>query len=453
MPPLSSIESVHSIPKLELVDVVKTKDAGHDPDKVYTFQYEAKSHKEFPHVVKFSGGRTSGMMLFTLLESGLLNAGRGDVIVFNNTGAEHPKTYEFVRKCKEIVEEKYGIPFFWVEFQTYEDARSGEYKRLPSFRLVNSRAFSEENPDGYKWRGEIFEELLSLKGFVPTFFQRICTKNLKLETTRYFLKEWLAGKEGIERLGHFGNDSRIEDARAYAQHKKANGGTPEEIFYKKKKFLKERALYRPAQLWSEFSSVVVPFENKTLEGKTLGRKAYFGDGGVEYVAFIGLRYDEKQRIHKVKKRNEGGQDSTGYEGEYVYMPLDDMNIASGDVEDFWDKQNWGLDLKAEDNLSNCTFCFLKGSKALRRAHEALKNEDDNTLKGTPCDLNWWIELEEKYGRDLIAEKRVVKREVKNNFIGFFGTDSEFTYKRLQEDAKTGKADEFADELLPCDCTD
>ena len=449
----SSHESVHGIPKLKLVPGLRSKDAGHNPYKVYPFQYEAKSHGEFPHVVKFSGGKTSGMMLFTLLEAGLLKAERGDVVVFNNTAAEHPETYKFVQKCKDIVEGKYGIPFFWVEFQTYEDARSGEYKRVPSFRLVNSEPFSEENPDGYKWRGEVFEEMLSWKGFVPTFFQRICTKNLKLETTRYFLKEWFAGEKGIDRLGHFGENSRIEDVRAYAQHKKAGGGTPEQVFYKKKAFLKERALYRPAQLWSEFSSAVVPFKNKTLEGKTLGRKAVFGEGGVEYIAFIGLRYDEKQRIHKVKKRNEGGKDSTGYEGEYVYMPLDGMNIASDNVEDFWSKQYWGLGLKAEDNLSNCTFCFLKGSKALRKAHEVLEKEESNMLKGTPCDLNWWIELEERYGRDMIAEKRDVKKKVKNNFIGFFGTDSEFTYKRLQEDAKAGKADAFADELLPCDCTD
>ena len=448
-----SPRTIHSIPKLKLRAGIKPKDAGYDPKKTYPFQYEAKSHQYFPHVVKFSGGKTSGMLLFTLLEAGLLKPERGDVVIFNNTAAEHPKTYEFVRKCKEIVESKYGVPFFYVEFQTYEDARGGEYKRLPSFRLVNSQPFSEENPDGYKWRGEIFEELLSWKGFVPTFFQRTCTKNLKLETTRLFLKEWLAGKEGTERFGHFSEESRIEDSRAYAQHRRANGKTPEKIFARKKAFLKKCALHRPAQLWSDFSQVVVPFENKTLEGKTLGHNAYFGDGGVEYVAFIGLRYDEKQRIHKVKKRNEGGEDSTGYEGEYVYMPFDGMNIASDDVEEFWRKQNWGLELDAKDNLSNCTFCFLKGSQALRRVYEALEKEKSNMIKDTPCDLNWWVSLEQRYGRDMIAEKREVKTAVKDDFIGFFGADSEFTYKRLLQDAEAGSPDEFGDELLPCDCTD
>ena len=445
-------QQIHSIPKLSLRSGIKPKEH-YDPNKTYPFYYEAKAHQDIPHVVKFSGGKTSGMMLFTLLEAGLLKAERGDVIVFNNTAAEHPKTYEFVKKCKEIVEAKYNIPFFWIEFQTYEDARNGEYKRLPSFRLVNTEEFSADNPDGYKWHGETFEELLSWKGFVPTFFQRICTKNLKLETTRMFLKEWLANKEGTERLGHFGNDSRIEDERAYARHTKAGGGTPKDIFLKKKEFLKQCVLSRPAQSWKKFSSAVVPIKNKTLEGKTLGRNAYFGDGGVEYVAFIGLRYDEKQRIHKVQKRNEGGAESTGYEGEYVYMPFDGMNIKSSDVEKFWKRQSWGLDLAPEDNLSNCTYCFLKGSQALRRVYDALEGEKSNRFKDTPCDINWWVNLEKKYGRDLDAENRKVKSKVKDNFIGFFGTDSEFTYKRLLQDAKEDRPDDFAEDLLPCDCTD
>ena len=183
--------------------------------KTSIFRYEGKDHNEFPHIVKFSGGKTSGMLLFILLEAGLLKAERGDAVVFNNTSAEHPKTYEFVKECKKIVEEKYKVPFFWVEFQTYEDARSGEYTRIPSFKLVNTEPVSDDNPDGYHWKGEVFEEMLSLKGYVPTLFQRICTKVLKLETTRMFLKEWFANKESTERLGHFGNQSRIDDDEFY----------------------------------------------------------------------------------------------------------------------------------------------------------------------------------------------------------------------------------------------
>ena len=103
------------------------------------------------------------MLLFTLLENRILDANRRDVIVFNNTSAEHPGTYRFARDCKKV-SSRYGIPFFWVEFQTYEDARNGEWTRLPSYRLVNDQPKSPDNPDGFHWRGEVFEELLSWSG-------------------------------------------------------------------------------------------------------------------------------------------------------------------------------------------------------------------------------------------------------------------------------------------------
>ena len=65
-----------------------------------------------PHIIKFSGGRSSGMMLMELLKNNKLNPERGDVIIFNNTSAEHSATYDFTRSMKKLAEEKYNIPFF-----------------------------------------------------------------------------------------------------------------------------------------------------------------------------------------------------------------------------------------------------------------------------------------------------------------------------------------------------
>ena len=62
--------------------------------------YEENDHRSAPQVVKFSGGRSSGLMLLILLENGVLKAERGDVVLFTNTSAEHPATYDFVRKLK-----------------------------------------------------------------------------------------------------------------------------------------------------------------------------------------------------------------------------------------------------------------------------------------------------------------------------------------------------------------
>lgn len=402
--------------------------------------------------MKFSGGKTSGMLLFILLEAGLLKAERGDVVVFNNTSAEHPKTYEFVKQCKRVVERRYKIPFFWVEHQTYEDARRGEYVRLQSFKLVNTEPYSEANPDGYHHKGEVFEEMLSHKGYVPTFFQRTCTQSLKLESSRFFLREWLANKEETERLGHFGKSSRLDDDEMYARHKRNQGEVPAEIFLAKKAFVKSRPWIRNSQKWSDYSSVATPFANKDLEGKAYGRKAHFGKGGIEYVSFVGIRYDEMPRVQKIQRRNAGQADTEGYEGEHVYMPLAEMKVTEGDVQDFWDRQTWKLDLNKDDNLSNCTFCFLKGVQKLEAAKTAIEKEKIVEYVGTPCDIRWWADIERRYGRDMKAEGRKIKSKVVDDFIGFFGVSKDLSYQKLAK-GQLDKSNLPVEDILPCDCTD
>lgn len=402
--------------------------------------------------MKFSGGKTSGMLLFILLESGLLKAERGDVVVFNNTSAEHPKTYEFVKQCKRVVERRYKIPFFWVEHQTYEDARRGEYVRLQSFKLVNTEPYSEANTDGYHHKGEVFEEMLSHKGYVPTFFQRTCTQSLKLESSRFFLREWLANKEETERLGHFGKSSRLDDDEMYARHKRNQGEVPVEIFLAKKAFVKSRPWIRNSQKWSDYSCVATPFANKELEGKAYGRKAHFGKGGIEYVSFVGIRYDEMPRVQKIQRRNAGQADTEGYEGEHVYMPLAEMKVTEGDVQDFWDRQTWKLDLNKDDNLSNCTFCFLKGVQKLEAAKTAIEKEKIVEYAGTPCDIRWWADIERRYGRDMKAEGRKIKSKVMDGFIGFFGVSKNLSYQKLAK-GQLDKSNLPTEDILPCDCTD
>ncbi len=423
-------------------------------DPVYAFYYEAEIHKELPHVIKFSGGCSSAMLLFTLLEADLLDAERGDVIIFNNTSAEHPKTYEFVAKCKEYVENRYEIPFFWIEFQTYEDARNGEWTRLPTYRMVNPYHHSETALDGYHSRGEVFEELLSWNGYVPTQFQRTCTANLKLETTRAFLRDWLACKSETEHLGHYSDSSRIDYDDYFERHQRNHGKVPRNIFFEKKEFLLKRPVRRAQQRFADFSSAFKAFGNKHLVGKSYGEKAHFGPEGIEYLAFIGLRYDEMRRVIRVRRRNAPASDNKGYEGEHVYMPLSAMKVTREDVESFWNKQNWGLDLAYDAGLSNCTYCFLKGVKTLKKVFLFLEENLTDNLRNTPCDIQWWMNIEKKYGRDLKAEKRVIRKDVPNNFIGFFGTKSEFSYATLAKcKEKEEIVNKYASNILPCDCTD
>ncbi|WP_333609613.1 phosphoadenosine phosphosulfate reductase domain-containing protein, partial [Arsukibacterium sp.] len=54
------------------------------------------------HVVSFSGGRTSAYMVYLIERIRKSGEWQGNVeYIFMDTGAEHPKTYEFIKKCVE----------------------------------------------------------------------------------------------------------------------------------------------------------------------------------------------------------------------------------------------------------------------------------------------------------------------------------------------------------------
>ena len=455
--PKSENREILNPPRLVVSKRLRRPPSQHDPEAECQLRYLDRHHPKLPHVVKFSGGRSSGMLLFTLLENDILNPERGDVIVFNNTSCEHPYTYDFVRDCKRS-SEQYGVPFFLVEFQTYEDARNGEWTRIPAYRLVNDMPWSHDNPDGFRWKGEVFEELMSWAGFVPNQFSRICTKNMKLETTRHFLREWFAREDRVPHLGHFGREPRIDGRAMYTRHVRNRGGVPEDIYATKKAYGWSRPHFRPEQRYADFSKAWRPIENEWLAGKKLGSKAVFGEGGVEYVAFIGLRSDEPLRVSRVKERS-AGPGASGYEGEHVYMPLSDMHVTKDDVNAFWDRQHWDLALPSAGSLSNCVYCFLKGATNLRNIHremEAAKFEDDlpgyGSILETPCDIDWWKRIEKLYGRDLRAENREIRSDLPNDFLGFFGAGAGFTYDLLSGSDDT-ILDKFNDGLLPCECTE
>ena len=420
----------------------------------FNMSYRRKSHSKLPHIVKFSGGRSSGTMLFELLESKALNAERGDVVIFNNTSAEHPATYDFVRECKEVCEMKHGIPFFLVEHCTYEDSSHGEYIRIPTFRLVNSKPHSKENPNGYRWRGEVYEELLSWNGVVPSIFQRTCTVALKMQTTRNFLKEWFLNTPETRRKGHYWDSSRIDPNELYRRHVKYKGEVPKEVFVEKKRFVLSQKHFRECQNWGDYSRSYRPYFNERVSKKVFGDTVFFGEGGVQYIGVVGLRSDEKIRFTKLRLRSDPARKDNDYVGENVYAPLVDNDYIEADVIRFWENRPWQLELDKDLPLSNCTFCFLKGVENLRLVEDHFKEMSDSSLIDSPCDLKWWAGIEEKYAKDFDAEGKKTRKEVPDNVIGFFGARSGYLFKYLASNRKSEDfEDEYPDGFLPCDCTD
>jgi len=418
---------------------------------------------DLPHIVKFSGGRSSGMMLMNLLQQNKLNPERGDVVLFNNTSAEHSATYEFTRKMKKLTEEKYNIPFFWIEYQTYEDAGpSDSWVRIPTYRLVNENPHSEKNPHGYHHKGEVFEEVVSLSGYLPSALSRTCTQSMKIFITNSFLADWFSQEKSIERLGHYGDSAKITDDSVIENHQDYGGGVPEKILLAKRKFVRSRPFIRQEQHFSDFTGVDICFDNEQIRESVLGGKAQlYGDFAVEYVSCLGIRSDEQRRIIKIKDRIEKAQNRSARScfnqphGEHILAPLIDENITKEAVIDFWRKQDFDLDLPNTGIFSNCVYCPLKGkAKLLQIAIEELKKNSSN---GNPESIDWWIEIERKYSRDLKAEDRVITSDKNPKFVGFFGATVELIYAKIKQQAMDGgKVDKELLEQetsLPCDCMD
>ena len=354
-------------------------------------------HPDDPHVVRISGGRSSATITLRLLENGALDAGRGDLVVFNNTGAEAPATYAFVRRIRARVEAA-QIPSPIGEFATAEVRHHGRWTRTPTYRLVNERPRSAANPHGFDQRGIVYEELLSWSGYTPTYFQRTCTSELKIRSTRRMMDDWLTDTERPEAIGDAGAESRIDPDIAHAVHRRAGGQRTRDEFMAVKRFVWSRPPMRGAQRFDAFSApagrIASGRGRRAQLARRVGRRR-------RYVSVIGLRDDEGECIMRIHERV--GRDSVNDEqwnvSETAWMPLEDAGITRADVDAFWRGRGDDLDAPEGTALSNCAYCLPKRGEALRELHAYLEN-GGRCVTGTPSDWRWWATMESKYGRTL-----------------------------------------------------
>lgn len=111
-----------------------------------------------PTCISFSGGRTSGYMLWRVLQAHSGKLPEEAVVCFANTGKEDEATLRFVRDC----EAHWNVPIVWLEYQA--DA--------PGYKVVNFETASRN--------GEPFEALLKKKQYLPSPVMRFCTVELKI---------------------------------------------------------------------------------------------------------------------------------------------------------------------------------------------------------------------------------------------------------------------------------
>ena len=110
----------------------------------------------------------------------------------------------------------------------------------------------------------------------------------------------------------------------------------------------------------------------TMELKINTLKRYLKSKGItEYISYNGIRYDEPHRWSKAQENTE--------------LPLVKWKITKKDVLEFWNKQNF--DLNVNEPYGNCDCCFLKGKGKLMKI-----------AKERPELLQYWIEIEKNSGR-------------------------------------------------------
>lgn len=144
---------------------------------------------EGPACISFSGGRTSGYMLWRIL---LAHGGKlpDDVVVlFANTGKEMPETLDFVQECSD----RWAVPIVWLEYRSKTD---GQKQRA----IVNYETASRN--------GEPFAQLIHDRKYLPNPVTRFCTSELKIRPMHWFVREEMGWQEWDTCIGIRADEQR-----------------------------------------------------------------------------------------------------------------------------------------------------------------------------------------------------------------------------------------------------
>ena len=112
-----------------------------------------------PGSISFSGGATSGYMLWRILQAYGGTLPDDIKVCFANTGLEHPKTLDFVRD----VEANWGVKVHWLEYRP-------------------KKTWAEVTYETASRNGEPFDTLIEERQYLPNPVTRFCTVELKIRT-------------------------------------------------------------------------------------------------------------------------------------------------------------------------------------------------------------------------------------------------------------------------------
>lgn len=130
-----------------------------------------------PALISFSGGRTSGYMLWNILKAYEGNLPDDIWVVFANTGKESPETLDFIKE----VSDKWDVHINWLELSVHEERPIWRTKQV-TYETASRN-------------GEPFDMLIKKRSFLPNSVMRFCTSELKINVMKRMMilmgyKEW-----------------------------------------------------------------------------------------------------------------------------------------------------------------------------------------------------------------------------------------------------------------------
>jgi 3'-phosphoadenosine 5'-phosphosulfate sulfotransferase (PAPS reductase)/FAD synthetase len=121
-----------------------------------------------PQVVSFSGGRTSGFMLWHIIQAHGGTLPDYVKVIYANTGLEHPATLRFVQDVSDKI-----TPVTWVEYIIDNEGK---------------HSFREVNYDTASRNGEPMEAIITKRNYLPNPVSRYCTAETKIRPISKYIK-------------------------------------------------------------------------------------------------------------------------------------------------------------------------------------------------------------------------------------------------------------------------
>ena len=154
----------------------------------------------------FSGGRSSGYLLYHVLEAYGGTLPDNVKVLFQNTGKEKRETLDFIHEC----ESRWGVDVIWLEYR-YDGSRKGWRNDPKTFAIRVDYESASRN-------GEPFANMIQAKsGYLPNPVRRACTEELKISTGSRYLKRECKWDKWHDVLG-----IRADEPRRLTQRKSSS---------------------------------------------------------------------------------------------------------------------------------------------------------------------------------------------------------------------------------------